>query len=145
MLFCDPSWRSTLLEIQERTGLPTCGYNTAAHERIPGNTTGVIMDVIYRRVMPGISYLLTRAMVEQVVAWLAKNPEPHWHHDWTVPRILGNNCAVTKQSVVDHIGAGGMHHDGSEGFDGGDRCLNPSRWLVAKRAEIVEKLKYATV
>lgn len=142
----DPNWRHELLRLQKLHDAPICGYNTEAHARLPGNT---IMDdpqqeVLWRKVAPGISYLLTREHVRKVVDAIAHIPDPlHW--DWTVPSILGNRFAITRRSVVDHIGHGGMHHPEAEGYEGGDRCTSPTDWLVAKRAEIVEKLKRGAV
>lgn len=139
----DPNWRTALLGLSEKyDDAPVCGYNTAAHERIIGNTiedSPFVDDVIWRRVAPGISYLLTAAHVAKVVRALPMMPD-HWNWDWTVPGLLGNQMLIPRTSYVDHIGLGGMHHPPDEGLDGGDRALNPTPWLVAKRAEVVAKL-----
>lgn len=139
----DPEWRSHALKLQDAAnGLPVCLYNTAAHARLQGNTISEEGEIIWRRVAPGISYLLTREHVEQVVSAMRFSPkDAHWNWDWTVPAILGNRMAISKVSYVDHIGHGGYHHPADEGYDGGDRALNPTSWLVAKRAEIVRELK----
>ncbi len=140
----DPSWRSELLRIQEACGgAPVCGYNTQSHVRIPGNTIidDPASEVIWRRNAPGVSYLLTAAHVKKVGDWLANNSQTHWNWDWTVPMILGHRFAVTRTSYVEHIGVGGYHHPPSEGYEGGDRALNPTAAVAAKRAEIVAKLK----
>lgn len=134
----DPSWRDRLLAISAK-GLPACGYNTEAHARIPGNTIHTDTDIILRRVAPGISYLLTKEMVLKVVKELPRLP-PHWFWDWATPAILGHRFGIAAESVVDHIGLGGMHHPPSAGLDGGDVALNPTSWLVAKRREVVAKL-----
>lgn len=139
----DPNWRAEALRLQEKYGgAPICLYNTQAHVRIAGNTIAddPAEEVIWRRSAPGISYLLTLEHVEQVVKRLPGLP-PHWNWDWTVPAILGHRMAVSRVNYCDHIGWGGYHHPVKEGFDGGDRCLNPTPWLIAKRIEIVEKLK----
>lgn len=138
----DPNWRSELLRIQEATGgAPVCGYNTAAHANMAGNTIGEDGEVIWRSFAPGVSYLLTREHVEKVVRWLKAHPEVHhWHWDWTVPSILGHRFAVTKTSHVEHIGVGGMHHPADAGYEGGDRALNPTPAVAKLRAEIVAKL-----
>lgn len=135
----DPGWRSELLRIQEKYGgAPVCGYNTQAHARLVGNTIEESPEVIWRRVAPGISYLLTREHVEKVVRWLEANPTAeHWNWDWTVPALLGHRFAVARTSCVDHIGYGGYHHPPEEGWDGGDRALNPTPWLVEKRSQVV--------
>lgn len=138
----DPNWREEALWLERNVvGNGVCLYNTQAHARLDGNTLGELGRVTWRRFAPGISYLLKREHVEKVVAWLNNNPAEHWHWDWTVPTILGNKFIVSTQSYVDHIGHGGMHHPEAEGYEGGDRCLNPTDWLVAKRSEIVDKLK----
>lgn len=139
----DPNWRSELLRIQAaHGGAPVCGYNTAAHASMVGNTIGEDGEVIWRRFAPGVSYLLTREHVEKVVRWLKANPEVHhWHWDWTVPSILGHRFAVTKTSYCEHVGAGGMHHPADAGYDGGDRALNPTPAVAKLRAEIVAKLQ----
>lgn len=139
----DPNWRTELLRIQQAHGnAPVCGYNTEAHARLPGNTIDHALggEVIWRRVAPGISYLLTREHVDVVVKALPHLPE-HWHWDWTVPSLLGHRMAITRTSYVDHIGLGGRHHPEGAGLDGGDRALNPTPWLVKKRAEVVAKLE----
>lgn len=139
----DPNWRSELLRIQEATGgAPVCGYNTAAHANMAGNTIGEDGEVIWRRFAPGVSYLLTREHVEKVVRWLKAHPEVHhWHFDWQVPSILGHRFAITKTSYVEHIGVGGMHHPADAGYEGGDRALNPTPAVAKLRAEIVAKLQ----
>jgi hypothetical protein len=139
----DPEWRRRLLELQDYVGgAPVCGYNTEAHAKLVGNTLHAFDlpgPVIWRAVAPGISYLLTRAHVEKVVANMPEN----WNWDWTVPALLGNRMAIARESVVDHIGHGGMHHPAAEGLEGGDRALNPTPWLVAKRAAVIKQLSAA--
>ena len=138
----DPNWREELLRLQQKHGgAPICGYNTEAHARLKGNTIedDPASEVIWRRAAPGISYLLTREHVEKVVKALPGLPE-YWHWDWTVPALLGNRFAVCRRSLVDHIGYQGLHHPTEEGPDGGDRALNPTEWLVKKRAEVVAAL-----
>lgn len=139
----DPNWRDALLRISSKyDDAPVCGYNTEAHVRLTGNTiedSPFVHDVVWRRVAPGISYLLTAAHVAKVVRALPIMPA-HWNWDWTVPGLLGNEIAISRTSYVDHIGLGGMHHPPTEGLDGGDRALNPTPWLVRKRAEVVAHL-----
>ena len=138
----DPNWRSELLRIQASVGgAPVCGYNTKVHADMPSNTIFEGGEIIWRRVAPGISYLLTREHVEKVVRWLVANPQvEHWSFDWTVPSLLGNRFAVTKTSYVEHIGMGGYHHPPDAGWDGGDRALNPTPAVAKLRAEIVGRL-----
>lgn len=136
----DPEWRSELLRLQDKYGgAPICGYNTKAHADLVGNTIedDPAAEVIWRRYAPGISYLLTRAHVAKLMPHI----ERMTNFDWQIPDILGNRFAIARRSLCDHIGEGGIHHPRDAGFDGGDRALNPTPWLVAKRAEIVEKLK----
>lgn len=138
----DPNWRSRALELQKDTGgLPVCLYNTQAHSRLIGNTIGqdLSLGVIYRRVAPGISYLLTADHVATVVNALPHLPA-HWNWDWTVPGLLGSKMAVSMVSYVDHIGKGGLHHPVYATLDEGDRATDPTAWLKAKRAEVVKKL-----
>lgn len=139
----DPNWRTELLRIQASVGgAPVCGYNTRVHADMMGNTIAEEGEVIWRRVAPGISYLLTREHVEKVVRWLKANPNVgHWSFDWQVPAILGYRFAVTKTSYVEHIGIGGYHHPPDADWDGGDRALNPTPAVAKLRAEIVAKLK----
>ncbi len=151
----DPLWRRTLLNLQKSCdGAPVCGYNTDAHAKLEGNTLEddtrteevflcgqmPVSPVIWRRFAPGVSYLLTREHVAKVCAALPDLPE-HWDWDWTVPTILGNRFAIARQSVVSHIGYGGYHHPADAGWEGGDVPLNPTPWLVQKRAEIIARLK----
>lgn len=138
----DPEWRAAGLSIQTiLKEPPVCLYNTLAHVRLGGNTIADVEGyfVIWRRVAPGISYLLTRAHVHRIVAALPHFPAAY-HWDWTVPAILGHNFAVSRTCHVDHIGWGGERHPPGAGLDEGDRALSPTSWLVQKRAEIVAKL-----
>lgn len=128
----DPHWRERLLAIQERTGYLTCGYHTATHENYQNNVYARRGDILLTRFAPGVSYLLSRAHVEKIVAHL---PE-RWNFDWTIPSLLGYQCAVSDMSCVDHVGRGGMHD--TEGVD--ERALNPTLWLQDKRKEIVKCL-----
>lgn len=134
----DPSWREVALRLSEETNALVCLYNTQAHVSIPNNTIAdnPHSEVIWRQVAPGISYLLTREMVGSFIEHIDKMQ----HHDWGIPAALGNRCAITRTSYVDHIGQGGLHWKPEHGLEGGDRALNPTPWLVAKRAEIVEAL-----
>ncbi len=135
--FWDVNWRDAMLGIQDRhDGALTCGYNTAVHVGYENNTFGETDEVYWRRFAPGVSYLLTRSSVAKIWRCLPKT----WHHDWQIPSILNYKCAVTKVSYTDHLSFGGMHHDGSPGYDGGDRALNPTPFLVEKRKEIVAAL-----
>ena len=135
----DPSWRSEALHLQdEYGGAPVCLYNTAAHVRLSGNT---IEDnpgqyVIWRRYAPGISYLLTVEHVRNVMRHI--DQMTNW--DWQVCDWLGNRMAISRRSFVDHIGRGGIHHPENEGFNGGDVALNPTSFLVDKRAEVISIL-----
>lgn len=135
--FWDVEWRSKMLAIQERHGNPlVCGYNTATHAGYKNNTFAEDDEVVWRRFCPGVSYLMTRAHVERIMAVLPDK----WNFDWFIPGVLGHRCATTKTSFCDHISAGGMHHDGSPGYNGGDRALNPTPWLIEKRKEIIAAL-----
>lgn len=133
----DPTWRENALRLQaEHSGAPLCLYNTQAHARIPGNTIedDPASNVIWRRVAPGVSYLLTREHVESIKI------ETLEHFDWQIPAMLGGRFAVSRVGYIDHIGYGGQRHPPEEGFDGGDRVLAPTQWLIDKRAEVVNKL-----
>lgn len=134
----DPSWRTQALTLQAENGNPlTCLYNTEAHVRLSGNTISdnPASNVIWRRVAPGISYLLTAEHVRQIM----RHIDSLQNFDWSIPSILGSRCAVSRISYCSHIGDGGLHHptDGSIG----DVPLNPTPWLISKRAEIVAALK----
>ena len=134
----DPSWRGHALRLQADYGNPLCLYDTEAHSRLPGNTIADAphSEVIFRRHAPGVSYLLTRAHVERLRPHIATLE----HFDWQIPDILGP-FAVSRVGYIDHIGWGGQRHPEAEGIEGGDRVKRPTDWLIAKRAEIVAKLK----
>ncbi len=138
-----PAWRKKAIWLQQRYGgAPVCLYNTEAHVRLKGNTLedNPESEVIWRAVAPGISYFLTREHVAKIVRALPHLPE-HWHWDWQTPALLSNRMAISRDSYVDHIGVGGMHHPANKGVNGGDRALNPTPWLVSKRTEIVKALE----
>lgn len=134
----DPGFMHEARRLQDEYGALVCLYNTEAHSRLPGNTIedDPTKDIIWRRYAPGVSYLLTRAMVAKIM--------PHLHtltaFDWQIPSILGNRCAISRTSYVDHVGWKGLRHPMSEGIEGGDRATNPTLHLQFKRAEIVAKL-----
>jgi len=136
----DPEWRSYALDLQAKAGgAPVCLYNTATHVRMVGNTIeeDIPKGIVWRRVAPGISYLLTREHVGRIMTALhALN-----NFDWMIPALLGGRFAVSRKSYVDHIGWGGMHHPLTEGPEGGDVGLNCTDWLVKKRSEVVECLR----
>lgn len=135
----DPYWREIGMMLQaQHKGAPVCLYDTQAHVDLVGNTISDEFEcnVIWRRVAPGISYLLTRKHVETIMPRIKELT----NFDWQIPEWLGGRFAVSRKSYVDHIGKGGMHDPKYEGFDGGDRCLNPTFWLETKRTKIVEKL-----
>jgi hypothetical protein len=138
----DPNWRSKALELQDKyCGVPVCLYDTTAHSNLIGNTLedDPSSDVIWRRVAPGISYLLTRDHVMKIVESIRDIPDPlHW--DWLIPAILGNWFAISRTCYVDHLGYHGLHHPESAGLDGGDIAKTPTQWLVDKRVEFVHKL-----
>lgn len=135
----DPTARERLLALQEQTaGRLVCGYNTLAHVALKC----VVEDdprkpYVIRRVAPGISYLLTREHVERIMSYVDRIQ----HFDWQIPAILGGQCVVARESCVEHIGWKGAHHKDEYGMDGGDRALNPTPWLVAKRSEILDTLR----
>lgn len=140
----DPTWREEALRLQAKYGqAPLCLYNTTAHSLMVGNTIEdeAESEVIWRRVAPGISYFLTAEHVAKVVDALPYLPQPHWNWDWATPALLGGRFAVSRLSYCDHIGVGGYHHPASEGYNGGDRALSSTPWLVNKRADIVRELE----
>ncbi len=136
-MLMDPAWRSHGLKLQDdHNGAPVCLYDTAAHADMIGNTFATFTDVIWRRVAPGCSYLLTRRHVEKVASFI-DNLE---HFDWGLPALLGFRFAISRTSYCDHIGHGGERHPAGAGLDEGDRALNSTPWLVQKRREVVEAL-----
>lgn len=139
----DPEWSGVALDRSIRRLAPVCLYNTQSHVRLENN---LVQDdpkrsYLVRRFAPGVSYLLTRDMVKKVCAFLhSVDPKAHWHWDWTVPNILGNHMIISRTCYVDHLGLGGMHHPPAEGWEGGDRALSPTAWLIKKRAEVIATL-----
>jgi hypothetical protein len=136
----DPTCFEHLKDLQARYGHRlVCGYNTEAHVKLQGNTImdDPTQDVIWRHYAPGVSYLLTRLHVQRLLPFIPQMTA----FDWNIPDILHGWCAISRVSYLDHIGYGGLRHPADEGYDGGDRALNPTDWLIAKRAEVVAKLK----
>lgn len=131
----DPEWRSRALALQAEHKAPVCLYRTETHAKYPDN---IFRDdpgenVIWQRWAPGVSYLLTKEHVREVMKHLAGAKQ--WDWDWAVPAILGNRMAVSRVSYVDHIGMGGMHD--KPGDPDHERASNPTPWLVEKRKEII--------
>jgi hypothetical protein len=135
----DISWREYALHLREKYGDILIGlYNTQAHERLAGNTRidDPQSEVIIRRYAPGVSYLLSRNHVKILLPVVGQITA----FDWQIPDLLGNHCAISRISYLDHIGLGGLRHPINEGPDGGDRATSPTEFLIQKRREIVAAL-----
>ena len=135
----DPTSLAVAIRLQkEYQAALVCLYNTDAHVRLVGNTLVDDPDseVIWRHYAPGVSYFLPRASVARIMPCIRRIT----NFDWNIPDLLGGRCAISRVSYVDHIGAGGLRHPAGAGLDGGDRALNPTDFLVAKRAEVVARL-----
>ncbi len=131
----DPNWREVGLALQaEHGGAPVCLFNSTAHVDMPGNTLDdkPESNVIWRHAAPGVSYLLTREHVRQIMPFV----KTLWNWDWMVPKLLGNRFAVSRTSYVEHMGEGGLHDT-----MGTILAINPTAWLQSKRQEILGKLK----
>jgi len=117
-----PGWFDRLRELSERTGLMASGYRTASHD---WNARADHEDWIEHKYTSGISMLMGAEHVRKILPRLTDDREIRCSaggFDWAIPEILGG-CAVTRESVVDHVGVGGMHHPEEGGR--GDRALNP--------------------
>lgn len=135
----DPDFRRAALALHRNYAAPICLYRTATHA---GYLNNIYRDepgesVIFQRYAPGVSYFLSLAHVEKIVAMM---PEK-WSFDWAIPGILGYKMAVSRVSYVDHIGWNGLHDRSEPGFVSTERALAPTEWLMKKRAEILEKLE----
>jgi len=138
----DMAWRENIIRIQDANrGALVCGYNTTAHSCLEGNTSRdePAEEVIWRKYAPGVSYLLTPDHVDVICGHL-EFLLAGW--DWEVPTLLGNQCAITRVGYVDHVGWGGDRHPADAGIDGGDRVINPTKFLIGKRAEVVAELQH---
>jgi hypothetical protein len=133
----DPQWREQALSLQAKYDAPVCLYDTTAHSVIEGNTWGEDEDIIWRKYAPGVSYLLTVEHVDVIVGRCNMLGQA-W--DWVVGDLLGNRFAISRIGYCDHIGIGGDRHPTDAGADGGDRVKLPTKFLIAKRAEIVSQL-----
>ena len=131
-----PNWRKAALSLQAEHKAPVCLYRTATHANYTNNVfrDDPAESVLWQRFAPGVSYLLTREMVERVV----KVMPDKWSWDWFVPGALGYCMAISRISYCDHIGRSGMH-DPEKGV-GPERAVNPTPWLAHKRQEILWKL-----
>jgi glycosyltransferase involved in cell wall biosynthesis len=135
----DPGWRTMALGLFHEHGRhPVCLYNTKAHADLVGNLIEDLPEenVVWRKYAPGISWLLHRDHVQAIMEY--RGYIRAW--DWNCCDILGRRMAISKESYVDHIGLGGLHHPEDEGLEGGDRAIRPTPWLVAKRAEVIKEL-----
>lgn len=132
----DPEWRGRAIALQADHKAPVCLYRTKTHADYTNN---VFRDepsesVLWQRFAPGVSYFLTREMVERVV----KVMPDKWSWDWFVPGALGYRMAISRVSFCDHIDRGGLHSP--DGELGPERAVAPSEWLAHKRQEILWKL-----
>lgn len=132
----DPGWREAALSLQEEYKAPVCLYRTLTHASYENNVfcDNPMERVIWQRFAPGVSYFLSLKMVAKAVSFIP----PAWSWDWHLPGLLGYRMAISRVSYVDHIGLHGLH-DPESGI-GPERALNPTQWLVAKRAEIIHEL-----
>jgi glycosyltransferase involved in cell wall biosynthesis len=137
-IICDPGWRDAAIALLEKYDAPVCLYRTKTHAEYKNN---VFRDhpgeeVIWQRFAPGVFYLLDMAMVEKLAFHMPEKIA--W--DWWVPGILGYRMAVSRVSHVDHIGLNGLHDRHPPGHVSTERALNPTDWLIRKRAEVLESL-----
>ena len=138
-MIMDLGWRQQALGLQaDHNGALVGLYNTVAHTRMVGN---IVRDepeenFICQKFAPGCSYLLTHEHVGRIMPVI----DTLNHFDWMIPSLLGHHCIISRTSYCDHIGLGGERHPAGAGPDEGDRCSNPTPYLVEKRREIMALL-----
>jgi hypothetical protein len=137
-IICDPGWRDAAISLLEKYHAPVCLYRTKTHEDYKNN---VFRDhpgeeVIWQRFAPGVFYFLSLEMVGRVAHLI---PEK-WAWDWHLPGLFNYRMAVSRVSHVDHIGLNGLHDRHPSGHVSTERALNPTDWLVRKRAEVLSML-----
>ena len=136
----DPGWRDAAIGLLNEHGAPVCLYRTQTHEDYKNNVFRSVPteNVIWQRFAPGVSYFLSLEMVRRIAHLI---PE-RWSWDWHLPGLFGYKMAISRVSYVDHIGFQGMHDQMQKpGHVSTERALNPTAWLVQKRAEILASLQ----
>lgn len=130
----DEHWRSYLEALWEETKLPCCLFNSKCHEQNTIENKGLY---VIRKYAAGISLLLSRDMCVKIIDNLDKIRESQWCWDMAYLDVLGNRCATSNISLIEHFGAGGMHSDDFER----DRAVNPTPFLKDKRETLLRKFK----
>lgn len=131
---CDPDLLNVLVELSRSNGnLPACGYNTRSHFRYKTNIP-CVGEADVRENCPGISMLIP------VEHWKAVEP-----YDVPINSSFDSQLAkrlppfvVSRQSYVEHLGAGGMHNK----EDQWEREIaeHPTSFLILKRREFLDSI-----
>jgi hypothetical protein len=123
----DPAWYARAKELYKK-GTIVSLYNSPAHSKL-----GDLGDRVIQKYAPGISYYLGSDEIRRLEPH-AKRGLTNW--DFTVPDLLSNRCVISKQSYVEHLGAGGLH---SPSWDD-ERADNPTPFLIEESRRILTEL-----
>jgi hypothetical protein len=133
-----PNWFPILRRLVLETGRLASGYRTHAHD------ADLVRDCwryLHHAYTAGISMLMSRDQVFALEPFLTDPPERRFRKhpsrpdgfDWAIPQILGG-ASVVAESLVEHIGEGGIHHpqDGRPP----DTAINPAPGLRETAASL---------
>lgn len=122
----DPKWFGRLMQLHRvHDGLIGL-YNSPFHQWYKVEDRG---DYEIRKECPGVSFFYEIAKLPAILP----NRGGSW--DFVFAAGLGN-CAISKTSFVEHLGAGGIHN---KDFDR-DRAQNPTPWLKTERERLIALL-----
>jgi hypothetical protein len=128
----DPQWERRLMTLYRTHASIVCLFNSNDHATIKktpmyplphGSTIVETKDVVFRRTCGGISFLVSRQLLERNFKGSLKYPVSY---DWLVPTWDRHVC-VSRESYVAHLDFRGIHSQKSpQNKDGVDMGLNPT-------------------
>ena len=130
----DTRYRAMLLGMYGKYGKAVCLYNSFFHSA-PALELADLGDALLRKICPGISVFLDRAMVERVLAHVGRRFTYAW--DYELSEVLEEGVVTTKTSYVEHYGKGGVHNADYER----DRAQNPCEGLAKLRPVLLRMLE----
>lgn len=140
--FHDPSWRSEFIKISEEANVALCGYlsnfmfQNYDYYRNQINATFNKSYKIIQSTGGGISIFLNKDKVQTILNRMG-HTDMHDMWDCMTWGYLNNTYAVPAQSLVEHFGKGGLHHNDWD-FE---KAINPTLYLQQVRPFIIDYLE----